>query len=252
MCGCWRPRSRQPQPGDGGPVAVITITGMSGSGATEIGAEVARLTGFNYVDRLILAEAAQRIGATVEAVATKTEKTPTLADRFGSFLRTLMERSAMESGGGDPYYGPGLDTLLTEYRDLPDPIITSGYDINDAKLLEVTRSVIEELAHKDNVVIIGRGANIILGQWPRTLHVGLVTSLEKRLERLKIREGLEGKEAEKHIAENDRARAAYFQRFFKVQSLDPLQYHLMLNTDRLDVPQAAEAIVQLGSQFEER
>ena len=234
-------------------MAVITITGTTGSGAPEIGSEVARIMGIDYVDRLILAEAARRIGATVEAVAAKTEKRPTLGDRFASFLRTAMERSAMESGGADPYFGPGLDTLLVqEYKDMPEALITSGHDIDDARLLEATRSVIHELARKDDVLIIGRGANVILHEWPGSLHVGLTASPEKRLERIVAREVVERKEAGKYIEDTDRGRLAYYQRFFKTSMADPLQYHLVINTDLIDVPQAAELIVQIARSSEQR
>ena len=54
---------------------VITITGLVGSGTAEIGAEVARSLGIDYVDRMILAEAAKKIGTTVAAVAERTERT---------------------------------------------------------------------------------------------------------------------------------------------------------------------------------
>ncbi len=234
-------------------MAVITITGTTGTGAPEVGAEVARIMSIDYVDRLILAEAARRIGATVEAVAAKVEKRPTLGDRVGGFLRTAMERSAMDAGGADPYFGPGLDTLLVqEYKDMPEALITSGHDIDDARLLEVTRSVIEELARKDNVLIIGRGANVILHAWPGALHVGLTASHEKKVERIIAREVVDQRNAEKYIVETDRGRLAYYQRFFKTSMADPLQYHLMINTDLLDVTKAAEVIVQIAHSSEKR
>ena len=234
-------------------MAVITITGTTGTGAPEIGAEITRIMGIDYVDRLILAEAARRLGATVEAVAAKVEKRPTLGDRVAGFLRTAMERSAMEAGGADPYFGPGLDTLLVqEYKDMPETVITSGHDIDDARLLEITRSVIEELARKDNVVIIGRGANVILHEWPGALHVGLTASPEKKVERIIAREVVDQRDAPKYIEDSDRGRLAYYQRYFKTSVSDPLQYHLMINTDLLDVTEAAKVIVQIARSSEKR
>ena len=97
---------------------IITITGLVGSGTAEIGAEVARSLGIDYVDRMILAEAAKKMGTTVAAVAERTERTPKLGDRVAGFVRNVLERSAMAGGGADPYFGGGLDALLVrEYRD---------------------------------------------------------------------------------------------------------------------------------------
>ena len=50
-------------------MAVVTVNGEYGSRARESGERVAQLLDANYVDRLILTEAAKRMGATVEALA---------------------------------------------------------------------------------------------------------------------------------------------------------------------------------------
>ena len=230
---------------------VITLTGMVGSGAPEIGADVASRMGIDYVDRLILAEAGRRLRATVEALADKTERPQTLSSRLSYFFRNVLERSAVAGTGSDPYFSPGLDALLVrEYREISEGPITSGEEIDDAQLLEATSAVIQELAQEGHSIIIGRGANIILSEWPGALHVGLASSLERRVERIMTRERLEQKEAERYVAENDRARIGYFQHFFKVQPQDPQHYQLVLNADRLEVPQAAEVIVRAAGGLE--
>ena len=89
-------------------MAVITINGQRGSGAREIGAKVARLLQYDYVDRLILSEAARHLGATVEAVEDKWQRSPGFGERLSRFLERLMERSATASAGGDPF--PSLES----------------------------------------------------------------------------------------------------------------------------------------------
>ena len=223
---------------------VITITGLIGSGAPEVGTEVSRSLGIDYVDRMILAEAAKKIGTTVAAVAERTERPPTLGDRFAGFVRNVLERSALAGGGADPYFGGGLDALLVrEYRDLPAE--GGGIDdpLSDENLVQVTRSVIHEIASAGNVVIAGRGANVILAEEPGVLHVGLVSAPDRRIQRIIEREKLSQAEAEQFVAENDKARHAYFKRFFQVKPNDPGHYHLVMNTDWLDIPEAAEVVV---------
>lgn len=225
---------------------VITITGLIGSGAPEVGTEVSRKLGIDYVDRLILAEAARKMGTTVAAVAERTERAQGFGDRVASFVRTVLERSALAGGGADPYFGGGLDALLVrEYRDFPPESQEPSHEggLTDAHLLEVTSSVIRELAQTGNVVIAGRGANIILRDQPGALHVALVSSLEERIKRIMEREELGKEEAERFVAENDRARQAYFQRFFRVQAEDPRHYRMVLNTDWLHIPHTAEVVI---------
>ena len=229
---------------------VITITGFVGSGTAEIGAEVAQSLGIDYVDRMILAAAAEKIGATVEEVEERTERPATLGDRVAGFMRNVLERSAMAGGGADPYFGGGLDAMLVrEYRDLPPEGGLADDSLSDEHLAEVTSAVINEIAASGSVVIAGRGANVILADRPGVLHVGLVSELERRLERIVEREKLDRAGAERFVAENDKARNAYFKRFFQVKPNDPSHYHVMVNTDWLEIHEAAELIVLAASKL---
>ena len=223
---------------------VITLTGPIGSGGPEVGSEVSRRLAVDFVDRMILAEAAKKMGTTVAAVADRTERPPSLGDRFAGFVRTVLERSALAGGGADPYFGGGLDALLVrEYRDFPEEEEAADDVQSDAKLLSVTTSVIQEIAASNNVVIAGRGANMILEGRPGTLHVALTSSLERRVERIMERVSLDRPEADRYVAENDKGRNAYFQRFFKVQPEDMRHYHMSINTDWIDDTRAADIVI---------
>ena len=229
---------------------IITVTGLIGSGAVEVGGEVASRLGIDYIDRAILAEAARKIGTTEAAVAERTERPPSLGDRVAGFVKTVLERSAIAGGGADPYFGGGLDALLVrEYRDFPPQETVANESLTDENLLNVTSMVIREIASSGDVVIAGRGANIILRDNPGCLHVGLVSSFADRLKRIMERENLNGIEAERHVLENDRARIAYYKRFFKVDPEDPQYYHQLLNTDLLNIDQAAGVIVETARQI---
>lgn len=226
---------------------VITVTGLIGSGAFEVGADVAKKLGIDYIDRMILAEAAKKIGTTVAAVAERTERPPRLGDRVAGFVKTVLERSALAGGGADPYFGGGLDALLVrEYRDFPTEEASSAAEetLSDENLLKVTSGVIQEIAASGDVVFAGRGANIILHDTPGALHVGLVSRHAERVARIMEREHLNEIEAERHVDENDRARLAHFRRFFNIDPQDPQYYHLVLNTDLLHIDHTADVIVE--------
>lgn len=221
---------------------VITITGLNGSGALEIGADVAGRLGIDYVDRQILVEAARKTGTPVAVVADRTERVPTMGERISGFMRNVLERSAVAGPGGDPYFGGGVDALLVrEYRDMPD-VSTPGEEVQDKRLVEVLSGVMRELAQTQRVVVVGRGAHVILKDWPNALHVFLIASFEKRVQRIMERERMVRADAERYVLANDKGRIAYYHRYFKVNPHDPQQYHLTLNTDRVGDAPAADVI----------
>ena len=106
------------------------------------------------------------------------------------------------------------------------------------------------MASSGNVVIIGRGANIILQNTPGTVHVGLAASPEKCIETIIGRERFSRTEGEKFFTEAERARQAFFRKFFKVQCDNPSLYHVSLNMDRISLDTAAEIVVHTTKDME--
>lgn len=229
-------------------MAVITINGQIGSGAREIGALVARRLGYDYVDRLILAEAAKRLGATVEVLAQKEQRSPTRGDRIARFLNTVMERSALAGTGTDPYMGAGLGVLLgQDYARAMEEPITRADQLEDQRFFEVTKGVILELAQEDNAVIISRASNHILKNWPNAFHVGLVSTLESRIKVSAQREQVSLEQARNITTEQERGRIAYFRKYFQATVDNPADYHIMLNTHRIEHEAAANIIADAFS-----
>jgi cytidylate kinase len=93
---------------------VITINGPVGSGAIEVGQLVAQQLSLNYVDRLVLAEAAKLAHAPVGALLDKEQRVDRFRDRLAYFLQTALERSALYSDAGEPYFGPSIRILPGE------------------------------------------------------------------------------------------------------------------------------------------
>jgi len=224
-------------------MAIVTFNGPIGAGGNEIGIKVARLLGADYVDRLILAEAAKRIGLSVEVLEIKEQRMIQMRDRIAYFFQTTMERSAMSGAGGEPYFSAGMEYLPSEeYSDLVQEPITAAHRLNDERYIETTSAVIRDLAHAGNVVIIGRGSNLILKDVPEALHVGLVTPPELRIRTIVERENLSWKQAEKYAMDTEKARVIYYKKFFKVDPISPHMYHMILNTEILDTDTAAEIV----------
>ena len=93
-------------------------------------------------------------------------------------IQRIMERTAYTGGGPDPYFGTVYpEFLISEYDELPTLIATRGHEIDDDAYIGAIRSVIEDLASSGNVVIVGRGAHIILKDNPAVLRVGLIATV---------------------------------------------------------------------------
>ncbi len=226
-------------------MSVIAVGGQTGGGGRLLGPEVARELGADYVDRLILTNAARQVGATVEALHQVEERPPSTAQRFTGFLQRVLERSAATGAGGDPYFGPGTMAYLTqEFEDIPQPTITRGHELGDDQYIEAMRSVMVEVASTGNVVLVGRGAAIILRGDPRVLRVGAVAGYEVRVARIMERERVSHEQAEAIIEARDKARQINFKRFFDIDDPDdPKLYHLVINTSDVDLEYATQMVV---------
>ena len=232
-------------------MTVVTINGPIGVGGFEVGTLVADLLGADYVDRLVFAEAAKRIGSTVAVLSGKEQRVVRLKDRIAYFLQTMMERSAVSGVAGEPYFGPGIEGLPAEqYADLTKETVTAAQQLTDKQYIDVTSAVIMELASSNNVVVIGRGSNIILRDLATAIHVGLTAKVDRRIETFMRREHFNNVEAEKHVKEAEKARQAYFRKFFKVHPDDPSLYHLYLNMDRMKVKTAAEIVTHAAQDLQ--
>lgn len=227
-------------------MAVVTMGGLTGGGGRLLGPSVAQKLEADYVDRLILTDAARHAGATVEALHQREERPPNRRERFMAVLQRILERSAVTGAGGDPYFGPGAMAFLThEFEDLPETTVTKGHEIEDERYIAAMRDVMKGLADSGNVVIVGRGGSIILRDAPNVLRIGVVANVEDRVTRIMERERVGRERAEKIVFDRDRARASYFKSYFGIDDPDdPHLYHFVLNTSDMELAYATEVVVQ--------
>ena len=229
---------------------VVTFNGHMGAGGNEVGVVAARMMGADYVDRLVLAEAAKRIGSTVEALSIKEQRKIALRERVAYFFQIMLERSAMSGAAGEPYFSPGMEYLPSEeYTDLAQEPLTVAQKLKDEHVLDATSAVIRELANTGNVVIIGRASNLILKDAPGVLHVGVIAPLDFRISTIMDREHLNAREAGKYVTEMEKAREVYFRKFFKVLPHDVSLYHLVLNLGPMSVETAAEIVTHAAEKI---
>lgn len=103
--------------------------------------------------------------------------------------------------------------------------------------------VIRDLARGGNVVIVGRGSQVLLRHLPQAFHLQVVAPFEQRVETIREREGLEPRQAIARVKASDQTRREYLRRYHKVEWLDPTLYDLVMNTSEIPVKLAVELVV---------
>lgn len=219
---------------------VITVSGEMTSGAREVGRRVATVLGIDFVDQQLMVQAARRCGVSVGAVAEHDERSATFRQRVSSVLNLLLERSAVT--GADPAAGgAGLEAVLSQtYADMARPQEEVG--ITDKRYLETMSAIIREIAASGQVVILGRGSQMILRDMPQVVNALCVAPPEVRWLRAAERDGSGLEEARKQSIQHDQAREAFHRKFWKVDVNDPRLYDITVDTCRLSFDTAAEVI----------
>ena len=106
---------------------------------------------------------------------------------------------------------------------------------------QVTETVLH-LADSGHVILVGRGASVITARMPNVFHVRLIAPLPARIARAQVANHITKEEAAKFVAKSDRGRGRYAKAHFHVCVDDDLLYHLVINTDRIPIPEAVELI----------
>ncbi|HEY3276123.1 MAG TPA: cytidylate kinase-like family protein [Syntrophorhabdaceae bacterium] len=109
-------------------------------------------------------------------------------------------------------------------------------------LVQQTNATLLKLAQMGRVILVGRGASVVAGKLANAFHVRLVGSLEKRINHLQRVHNLDQKSALRLLKKEDEDRRRYLKDNFDKDIDDPLLYHVIINTDRVDHDQAAGLI----------
>ena len=219
---------------------VVTISGNMGGGAREVGQAVARVLEIDFVDQQLLVEAARRSGVPLKTIAEHDERPARFRERLASILRAYLERSA--AGGVDPSTGAiGLEALFSRsYAEMAAE--REEPELTDDLYIKTITAVIREMAARGNMVILGRGSQMILADFPGALHVLCHAPVRLRIERFAQREGISPGEAAHRVAESDRGLAAFYRKFWKVDMNAPALYDLAIDTSRLSIEVAADLV----------
>ncbi|HPS87861.1 MAG TPA: cytidylate kinase-like family protein [Spirochaetota bacterium] len=100
------------------------------------------------------------------------------------------------------------------------------------------------LALHGNVVIVGRGSNMITKNFINGFHVRLVAPVSRRVEKISKEMNISKNEALKLINEKTKQRDEYMKEFLRFDLTDPHNYDLTINDGEFTVEQAAGLIIE--------
>lgn len=115
---------------------------------------------------------------------------------------------------------------------------------------EKVADVLRQQAEAGNVLLVGRGGQVVLAGRPGTLHVRIVAPREERVRRVCERCRVSPDIAAARIDASDRARAGYLQRHHGVRADDSLLYDIVLNMAHLGIAAAVELICLAAEQID--
>ena len=109
--------------------------------------------------------------------------------------------------------------------------------------LNVLESVVYEVAHGGEGVIIGHGSQLLLRDFDCAFHVRILTLEGRRADKLVAEQGISREAAIKLIRQRDKEQAGFYKFAFQLDMDDPGLYDLVINTHKLDTQTAAGLII---------
>lgn len=194
----------------------ITISREYGSGGGEVARLLAQRLGWELVDHEILVRIAQELGISEFEAEEHDERADSLVNYLIDSMRVLQ---------------PAMFTIE------PQPLLT-----NMRLYQEALTRVVEAAVARGHVVIVGRGAQVLLAKHRDVLHARVVAPLELRIQYVMQREGLNKSEAESRIQMKDHDRKRYLHAQYRCDASDATLYDVVANSGVLDLDAISDII----------
>jgi len=196
---------------------IVAIARELGAGGRAVGEAVAATLSVELLDNQIVDLVAQRLGAPESYVAERDEHVESFAERLLRGITAAYPES--QAARGVP-------------------------DWSEAHLVQLTGTIIKERAASESLVVIGRGAPILLKDRADVVRVFVTAPIEVRVARIAERLGVSREEALKELRKSDQHRAAYYKEHYGVAEWrDARHYDLVVDTARFGIDSAAQLVI---------
>lgn len=199
---------------------IITISRKTGSGGHTIGEMLAKRLGFSFYDKEIIDEISKDLKISKEVVEEN-----------------------------------GEDISDNMYIDLASGFIpfSRSQKIPFEEIKNKQEKFINELAEKENCVIVGRNADYILRNNEHAFHVFICADMKYRVERTMKKQNLIGEERriERELSIKDHSRALYYKYFTEREWALVDNYNLTLDTGIFSANQCVDLIINAIQKIKE-
>jgi CMP/dCMP kinase len=223
-------------------MTVITISRQFGSGGDEIAERLCKILGYQQFDKQLIVQSAAEAGISEKEVYDYSEE----SHKVRSFLDRLFSRTAVMN------VGPG-------WSDTGDVLLPQQELLNEEVMQALVQKAVRSAYKIGDMIILGRGSQILLQTEPGTLHVRIEAPLEDRIQTVKEWLKAENqaftadveirRKAQDLITARDAASQDYIKRFYQANWANPTLYHVVLNTGKLSLERATQIIVDLATEF---
>jgi cytidylate kinase len=186
-------------------MALITLSASYGTGGGRVGPDLAAVLDVPFLDRAIPTAVADHLPVSQNEVLAHDESP-------GGLLARIRSSLALSPEHDEDYFR-----------------------------LETER-VLREQAMTGNGVFLGRAAAVVLRDDQRALHVRLDGPIDRRIAQAMAIEGIDMREAERRLKQNDKAREGYVRHFYGVDARNPRLYHLIVDSTSIPLDACVELV----------
>jgi CMP/dCMP kinase len=223
-------------------MTTVTVSRQFGSGGDDIIDKVCQVLGYHQFGKADIARAAFEAGLSSLEVIDYSEdnyKVKTFFDRLFRRPTTVAQLHVWKEDAA------GMRSV-------------ERVDIDEKRALALVQKAIKAAYQADNMVIVGRGGQIILKGMDNTLHVRIEADIEDRVQYVKnqLKQTRKSqtfgttenvalrREAQDMIASRDAASADYIKQFYACDWGDRHLYDLIINTSQVGIDMSVKSIVE--------
>jgi cytidylate kinase len=202
-------------------MAVITISRELGSNARQVVDLLCEKLGYCRVDKALLSQMAKEAGIDVKAVLAKERDVASKPHLISNQMTSLYGRQPTAFG-------------------------REG-EIDDQTYTQVVRDTMERFARQGDAIIVGRGGQVMLRDWPGALHVHVYAPPEIRAQRLAERYNITKLDAQRRIERSDERKRAYIRNMHRNANWKDMKYYdLAINSEHLTPEVMAQTILTVA------
>lgn len=145
----------------------------------------------------------------------------------------------------------GVDEAKLTPLDETRPSLFEWFEAETRQYITILQSALLDVAEGDNVVIMGRGGQVLLRGIAHVLRLRVMAPFEMRVKRImkemagKMGETVDARTTAKMVRQNDHQKFGRMRYLYDVDWVDPALYDLVINTEKLSTEAGVDLIVEL-------